>query len=411
MPQRRCSSLGLTLHPLAVVLITTVVACEPEKTLTSPPRPAGPLHADVGEVAPIGAPLPFLTAAQRAVFARGSAVFLRAFTPSTGLGPLFNGSSCGECHEDPVIGGVGDEVETHATAFRADGTCDDLAAGGGPVIEDSVTPALLAVSGLSKAPVPPGATAIGRRTTSSILGFGLLDAVPDWEILALADPSDRNHDGISGRPNRTVDGQLGRFGRKAQVARLRDFVAGAFLNEMGVTNPTLALERGVAGGPVPPGVDPAVDPELSQGDLDATTTFVQLLAPPRPLPLGPAGLTGALVFAKIGCPACHVPALVTGYNRVSALSLKAVYAYTDLLLHDMGPDLADICLGQATPAEFRTAPLMGLRFAHAYLHDGRATTIEQSILLHGGEGARSRDRFARLSPFERFTLLKFLGSL
>ena len=88
-----------------------------------------------------------------------------------------------------------------------------------------------------------------------------------------------------------------------------------------------------------------------------------------------------------------------------------MYAYTDLLLHDMGPDLADICLGQATPAEFRTAPLMGLRFAHAYLHDGRATTIEQSILLHGGEGARSRDRFARLSPFERFTLLKFLGSL
>src|SRR5439155_310576 len=96
---------------------------------------------------------------------------------------------------------------------------------------------------------------------------------------------------------------------------------------------------------------------------------------------------GALAFLRIGCASCHFPALVTGPNRVAALSLKIVQAYTDLLLHDMGPDLADICLGRAEPAEFRTEPLMGLRFKTAFLHDGRAGFIAQAIAAHGGEAA------------------------
>jgi CxxC motif-containing protein (DUF1111 family) len=114
---------------------------------------------------------------------------------------------------------------------------------------------------------------------------------------------------------------------------------------------------------------------------------------------------------RIGCASCHFPALVTGPNRVAALSLKIVRAYTDLLLHDMGPDLADICLGVAEPAEFRTEPLMGLRFKTAFLHDGRAASIEQAIAAHGGEAARARGRFLRLSAGERYALLKFLGGL
>src|SRR5207237_4245882 len=140
--------------------------------------------------------------------------FQTGFTPATGLGPLFNGSSGAECHENPVVGGVGDEVETHATAYVG-GVCDDLSRDGGPVFEDSGTPAVHDALGIDRDPVPTEATAIAHRTTPNVLGMGLLDAVPDAEILALADPFDRNGDGISGRPNRTADGRLGRFGRKA----------------------------------------------------------------------------------------------------------------------------------------------------------------------------------------------------
>ena len=118
-----------------------------------------------------------------------------------------------------------------------------------------------------------------------------------------------------------------------------------------------------------------------------------------------------MVFARIGCAACHVPVLVTGPNPDAALRFKVVPAYTDLLLHDMGPALADICLGEAEPAEFRTEPLMGLRFATAFLHDGRAKTITQAIELHAGEAQRARNRFLRLTAFEKGALLRFLGRL
>ena len=407
----------LSVHALPVLaaLLAAVVACEPDRALTGTAlgdsTGRGALRADLTSETAIGAPLPFLSFEQRLAFDRGSGVFLRVFTPATGLGPLFNGSSCAECHEAPVVGGAGDEVETHATAFHGLGVCDELTAQGGPVVQDSVTPALRVARGIDKEPAPAGATAVGRRTSNSILGLGLLDAVPDWEILALADPNDRNYDGISGRVNRAADGRIGRFGRKAQVSSLGAFVATAFVEEMGITSPAEPAERSIGGEPIPAGVDATPDPELPQDDLTAAQTFVQLLAPPRPEPLTFGAVAGSLVFAKLGCSSCHVPALLTGYNRVSALSFKAVYAYTDLLLHDMGPELADICLAQASPSEFRTAPLMGLRFREAFLHDGRAKTIEESILLHGGEGGRSRDRFAGLAPLERWALLKYLSGL
>ena len=118
-----------------------------------------------------------------------------------------------------------------------------------------------------------------------------------------------------------------------------------------------------------------------------------------------------MTFVLIGCAGCHVPALVTGFNRVPALNLKIVRAYTDLLLHDMGPGLADVCLGQARRAEFRTEPLMGLRFKTAFLHDGRAPTIAAAIRLHAGEAARARNRFLALSWLERSALVRFLQGL
>src|SRR2546425_10915990 len=361
-----------------------------------------------------GDPLPGLSAAERDSFARGKVVFDSLFTPATGLGPLFNAEGCGECHETPVAGGTGDEVERHAAAFHPDAPgrpCDELAAEGGPVFQKRVTPALQAALHIDSEPVSPRATAIAARTTPDIFGFGLLDAVPDSVILSYADPDDRDHDGISGRPNRFFDGRLGRFGRKALVPTLREFNEGALSAEMGITSPAVPTEETVGGLPLPPGTDPAPDPELSQGATDLLDAFVRLLAPPEPVKPSREARQGRELFARAGCDRCHVPALRTGDSLVPALRRREVAAYTDLLLHDMGPDLADICLGLATPSEFRTEPLMGVHLRSKFLHDGRATTLEQAIDLHGGEGTAARDRFRGLSAAERAALIAFLKTL
>jgi len=409
-----------TTRSILLFAILGLGACETNAPTAAPP--------DVGIATPefliippsLGTPLRALSAAQRQQFEMGRAVFSTVFTPQTGLGPLFNSVGCANCHEQPVVGGGGnndpaeggEDVEIHATAFHA-GTaqCDDLAAVGGPVIQKQLTPAFADYTHLTSEPIPAAATDSGHRTTPDLFGFGLLDAVPDAEILARADPFDRNGDGISGRPNRTADGRLGRFGRKAQVATLREFNTDAFVMEMGVTNPGNQTEQTIGGEPLPAGIDPLPEPEITAAQFDATDAFVRFLAPPPRAPAGLAGLLGEAVFRRIGCASCHVPVLVTGYNRNPALRFQAVPAFTDLLLHDMGPDLADICLGQALPSEFRTEPLMGLRFATAFLHDGRATTIRQAIELHGGEGLGARNRFLRLSDFERAVLMRFLRSL
>ncbi len=273
---------------------------------------------------------------------------------------------CAECYEDPKPGGRGDEVEIHVAVFKG-GVCDPLAAEGGPVIQQMVTPALRAALGIDKEPVPPAATVQAHRTTPVLFGRGLLDAAPDSEILAYADPDDRNGDGISGRPNRAPDGRLGRFGRKALTPTLADFNAGAFV----------------------------------QAALDHADDFVRFLALPSPGPDTGNADHGRKVFSQIGCDRCHRPQLVTGPSPVKALDRVTFAAYTDLLLHDMGPDLADICLGLAQASEFRTEPLMGLRFVKAFLHDGRATTLEQAIEAPGGAGGAAglpRHPVAGLAP-------------
>jgi CxxC motif-containing protein (DUF1111 family) len=358
-----------------------------------------------------GEPLLGLDTAQRDQFDRGKAIFNRVFQPETGLGPLFNANACGECHEDPVAGGVGDEVEVHATALRSDGFCDPLADLGGPVYQQQVTPALKNALGIDKEPIPGRTTAQARRTSPDILGFGLLDAVPDAAILAYADPDDRNHDGISGRPNRFFDGRLGRFGRKALVPTLAEFNEGAFPVEQGVTVPAVPDEGTVGGQAIPAGVDPLPEPELDAQSVALVNAFVRFLAPPSAPKLKGAARGGPELFDRIGCAACHVVRLKTGDSDVKALARREVAAYTDLLLHDMGPALADICLGLAGPSEFRTEPLMGLRFSERFLHDGRAASIEEAIRLHGGESIASRDRFAALPPDDREALVAFLKQL
>src|SRR5712691_8102525 len=284
---------------LLIAALIGVVACEKNAPTAAPPTAGAPGFIVVP--ASLGSALPKLDPALLSRFNAGRVVFTTVFTPQTGLGPLFNSVSCASCHEQPVVGGSGnndpaeggEDIEIHATAFHGAGArCDDLAAVGGQVIQKQLTPALSGVLGITAEPIPAAATDSGHRTTPDVFGFGLLDAVPDAEILARADPLDRNRDGISGRPNRTADGRLGRFGRTAQAATLREFNADAFVMEMGITNPGNQTEQSVGGMPFPAGIDPLPEPEIGAEQLDAADAFVRFLAPPPRVPLDFAGAIG-----------------------------------------------------------------------------------------------------------------------
>jgi CxxC motif-containing protein (DUF1111 family) len=357
-----------------------------------------------------GDPLNGLTREQLRRFEAGRLVFEREFTPETGLGPLFNQVSCVGCHDDPVTGGAGAVDEVHATRLRPDGTCDPLLDQGGPVYQQEVTDALRDALGIDAEPIPDDADR-ALRTTPDLLGFGLLDAVPVAALEALADPDDADGDGISGRVGRFFDGRVARFGRKALLPSLAEFNEGAFQIEQGVTTPNVPDEGTAGGTPLPEGVDPLPEPEITAEDVAAVDAFVRFLAPPGRERPGGHARRGKRIFSRIRCTDCHVPSLRTGDHPVAALAHREVRAYTDLLLHDMGEGLADICLGEAGASEFRTEPLMGLRFAPRFLHDGRAETIEEAVLLHGGEAAASRRAFEALPPKDRHALLEFLRTL
>jgi CxxC motif-containing protein (DUF1111 family) len=210
---------------------------------------------------------------------------------------------------------------------------------------------------------------------------------------------------------RTGRARVGRFGWKAQVPTLFQFSGDAYLNEMGITNPEFPNEN------CPQGDCSALDhnPLKTLNDDGAGvvkfTDFMSLLAPPPRGNLSLQVFTGSAIFAVIGCANCHTPALVTGRSPVAALSNKVFQPYSDFLLHDMG-DLGDgIAQGSATRRQMRTAPLWGVRTRALLLHDGRATSLAAAILAHDGQGREARDRFLRLSPGARFSLLQFLGSL
>jgi len=362
----------------------------------------------------LGDPLPGLTPGQLAQFKAGRQAFQRAFTPQDGLGPLFNQVSCQECHEDPALGGVGDEIEIHATKFSPPDLCDSLFQEGGPVFQTQATP-LLQAHGITNEPVPPDATGIGRRTPSPLFGFGLVDAIPEAAILA--NQHTNTAYGIHGHANRTIDGRVGRFGHKANTATLFDFNVGAYHDEMGITSVREPVENSVNGTPVPPDTVLGPQPNISLEEISNATAFIQFLAPP-PRQLFTNAQDRALakrgqnLFASLQCAGCHVPEMKTGPSDVQALNYKTVALYSDLLVHDLGTNLADICLNEAQPSEFRTAPLMGLRFhTDGLLHDASATNVQEAIERHGGEAQRSADEFKTLNDDDKKALLKFLDSI
>lgn len=265
---------------------------------------------------------------------------------------------------------------------------------------------------------------VGPRLAPQMIGMGLLEAVPDEVLLDAADPDDADGDGISGRPNvvwdlRAQDTALGRFGWKANVATVEQQTAGAFHGDIGITtdlHPEQPCEEGQAAClEAPEGGTPEADTSV----LGSVTFYSRTLAVPAAREVDdPEVREGAGTFEEIGCASCHTPTLETGESDVAALSNQTIHPYTDLLLHDMGEGLAD---GRpdfdATGSEWRTPPLWGIGLIEAVngerflLHDGRARTLEEAILWHGGEAEGVREAFRSLPADERAALVRFLDAL
>lgn len=367
---------------------------------------------------PVGGPLPGLTAAENQRFTAGRNEFLQNEQVQTGLGPIFNGTSCVQCHGAGAPGGaspgLGVSIVTRIGGM-VNGVYSDLENVGGALIQARSLRELLANYPVGPEFVPAQANFTSRRQTTPVFGMGLVEAIPAATILARQDPTDVNRDGISGRANMVFNPEtrlteVGRFGWKAQHSSIHLFAGDAYLNEMGITNPSFPTESRPQGQPLPPGADRVPDPEDIGGvAVNRLTDFMRFLAAP---PEGTGSTVGRNLFTTLSCASCHTPTMMTGPNPSLALANKAVNLYSDLLLHDMGPGLADgIRQGQATGTEWRTAPLWGLRFRRLFLHDGRATTIDAAIRLHGGEAAGSVSRYNALSATDRAALLNFLSNL
>lgn len=387
------------MRTLIIVLLCTT-ACEPSFPTAE---------------AEVGAPLPGLTEGQRADFDAGLALFNKVFLEAEGLGPAFNENQCSACHTVPAAGGTTvNEFVTKATRYDPAVGCDPLVAAGGQNVRRQVTPAMRAL-GLGREAVPEGATETARFLPPFLFGLGLVEAVPEAAILEREDPDDADGDGISGRAARGPDGRVMRFGWKADVTTLDAFTRSALHLEMGLTTSAEEADL-VSGGAPPEGTDLAAEPEVDARTIELLTAFTRYLAPPariapRSREHADTLAAGARVFDEIGCTGCHTPTMRTGPNEVEALANKTVYLYSDLLLHDMGPELATTCSVDASPVEIRTAPLMGLQHRGSFLHDGRTYDLREAILAHGGEAAAARNRFAALPYLVQEYLILFLRSL
>ena len=375
--------------------------------------------ADKSSSAPAGGlpgdPLPGLTRVELARFEAGKAAFSHVFLPEEGLGPVYNENTCNACHSIPNVGGTGSgEYDVHATARTAEGECDLLDAHGGGNVRTQVIP-VAAARGVRPEQTPRQATARGLFIAEPMWGRGMIEAISDETLLALADPDDQDRDGISGRVGRDASGRVGRFRRKADVADLADIAEGGVRVEIGLTTPKHPTEL-VFSGPIPEGADPAPDPELAQATIDAIADYIRFLAPVAPeVPSDPAVraqvAAGRQAFFEVACADCHLEALATGPNPVGALNRKVAVLWSDLLLHDMGPALADVCGPAAAESELRTEPLQGMRYRERYMHHGRAATPWEAIAMHGGESAASRAAFNALPELTRYAVVAFLLTL
>src|SRR5262245_23887038 len=389
----------------------------------------GPPRPDVDPSA-FGGPLRGLGPGELQRFAAGQAAFETVEHVADGLGPVFNANACAACHNVGATGGGSETTETRFGTLTG-GVFDPLTHLGGSLIQTQG----IGVQGTCTfvgETVPPAATIQSGRRTTPLFGLGLVDAVPDDTFRQLAAFEAQRDPGTAGRPNIVTDvvtgrPAVGKFGWKSQVPNLLHFAGDAYLNEMGITTPMFPDESCPQGDCALLACDPlpGVDDDLE--DVFAFSDFMGLLAPPPRLGGtavaravrrfrrsadsrdDPSG--GSRLFEQIGCADCHVRSVTTGASPVAALRTRTFRPYSDFLLHDMGSLGDGIVQGRATGREMRTAPLWGLRVFTAFLHDGRATTIEDAIFAHDGQGRDARDRFADLSAVEQARLLAFLRTL
>jgi len=373
-------------------------------------------------------PIEDLTPSQLAAHLQGDKQFGKIFGVEDGLGPIFVNTSCENCH---VADGKGHPFIqlTRFGKMNLDGKFDPMTEYGGPQLQQR------SISGYPPEEIYSEATGRSVFMPPSVTGLGLIEAIPDATIITLADPDDSNGDGISGVPN-YVDPpdyfqpksgfhisnngkHIGRFGRKAGAITILQQVIQAYLQDIGITSDFLPedLYNYMIGSGTG---DKVSDPELSASVVKSVEFYIKTLkAPPRRNQNDADVIGGENIFKQINCSGCHIPTLVSGPSEIEALNQKEFYPYTDMLMHDMGPELDDYYTeGSAKTSEWRTTPLWGLGLGgnsqgkrSFFLHDGRAKTIEEAIIYHGGEASNSRNSYYNLSQSGKQKLLRFLESL
>ena len=349
-----------------------------------------------------GDPLAGLTPVEFELFSIGLEDFLEVEDAEEGLGPAFNGTSCGGCHNVPAVGGVSPVAELRAGMVDANGHYSDFDPDAGSLFLLFSIP-----THGCQVVIPAEANVIARRVPIPLFGAGLVEDIPDETLLALADPLDLDRDGVSGRAAVIEDVatgalRVGRFGWKSQQATLIAFGADAYLHEMGITSDLFPNEKSFGISPELMRLcDPIRTPKMWKTRppaVAASTTSRRSCSCSRPS--GGARSTtrsgaGERVFDAIGCAACHVPSLQTGPSTNPLFDRKAVPLYSDLLLHDVGTG-DGIQQAAAAPNEVRTPALWGLRFRRPLLHDGRAATAADAIRAHGAEADLARQGFDAL---------------
>jgi len=422
-----------------------------------------------GGAAGAGGPIAGLTKTELAYFDAGKDDFAEEEAVPDGLGPTMNLDSCGGCHLHPALGGTSPPVNPQIAFANKNGatnTVPSFIARNGPVREarfvrnadgtpDGGVHDLFTIAGRSDAPgcglrQPDFEGELARRNVifripTPLFGAGLIEQIPDQAILAnqAAEMPMKKSMRIQGRANITLagrtisgqannngnDGTIARFGWKAQNKSLLVFSGEAYNVEMGITNELFQTERDEAAACQFKTVPNDVTKTDGKTPLEAISAiekfafFGRFLAPPTPSRDSPGGVEsigrGRELFSAVGCALCHTPTLRTGDSTVAALRNQAVNLYSDLLVHDMGPGLADgVTQGQAGPREFRTAPLWGLGQRLFLLHDGRTSDLLEAIRAHksgsffdASEANEVIKNFKRLKESQKQDVLNFLRSL
>jgi CxxC motif-containing protein (DUF1111 family) len=358
-----------------------------------------------------------LTHEESARFLRGDVAFNEVFTRETGLGPTFVATSCISCHAGD---GKGHPFTTLTRFGQNDETGNTFLHLGGPQLQNRALP------GFAAEQIPFGAPS-AKFMPPANTGLGFLQFVTDAEILKMADPNDADNDGISGVPNWieipdfvkpradaiSQNGKyIGRFGKKASAFDLLHQTANAYNQDMGITS---------AFRPIDVFTNLEIDPEVATGTVNDVVFYLQTLkAPIQRNATDPVIKKGKEVFKQINCTGCHKTELMTSKDApLLGLRDKSFDPYTDLLLHDMGSGLDDgYTEGNAKTHEWRTPPLWGIGLSESsqggsffLMHDGRAKSIEEAILMHGGEATKSKNEFKNLSASNKDAILKFIKSL